>query len=98
MLCAAHVRSWLTHGAPHVGEELVDGAAMGMNWEAGDEQVTASETGGWLDEQGVLQWNVWIGIDGMVKWWQRTPFLLRHQLVLAIGSWEWSHGDVCFNV
>ena len=48
----------------HMGEELVGGAAMGVNWEAGDEQVTASETGGWLDEQGVLQWNVWIGIDG----------------------------------
>lgn len=56
-------------------------------WEAGDEQATASETDGWLDEQGVLQWNVWIGIDGTVKWWQRTPFLLRHQLVLAVGSW-----------
>lgn len=59
MLCAAHVRSWSTHGAPHVGEGLVDGAAMGMNWEAGDEQATTS-----LDEQGDLQRNVWIGIDG----------------------------------
>lgn len=70
---------------------------MGMNWEARDEQAT-SETDGWLDEQGVLQSNVWIGIDGMVKWWQRTLFLLRHQLVLAVGSWNWSHGDICFNV
>lgn len=32
---------------------------MGMNWEAGDEQATTS-----LDEQGDLQRNVWIGIDG----------------------------------
>lgn len=67
-----------------MGEELVDGAAMGMNWEAGGEQATASETDGWLDEQGVPQWNVWIGIDGMVKWWQRTLFLLRHYLSLRL--------------
>jgi len=99
MLCTAHVRPWSTHGAPHVGEALVDGAAMGMNWEAGDEHATTSETDGWLDEQGVLQLNVWIGIDGMVKWWQRTLFLfLRYQLVLAVGSWQlesWRHLFQC---
>ncbi len=59
---------------------------MDVNLEAGDEQASTSETDGWLDEQGVLQWNARIGIDGMVKWWQHTLFLLRHQLVLAVGS------------
>jgi len=85
------------HGAPHVGYVLVDGA-MDMSWEAGDGQATTSEMEEWLDEQGVLQWNAWIGIDRMVKWWHRTLFLLRHQLVLVVSSWElesWRHLFQC---